>query len=234
MLVPRRRALVVAASLVGLHSHSALGAETGAVPPRPSYYEPGFSVGLRTGFGFPLGDRADVQGQKDSLGSNFSGLLPLWLDAGYRISKVFYVGAYFQYGFLFVPDSACPPGRQIDGCSGHDIRVGPSVHFHIVPDGGFDPWVGLGLGYEAATFSVHGVEQTASRTNAGFEFANVQLGADVHPIFGIDWGPFVSFSIDEYTTETQNLPVGDSKTYKLPSPTIHYFLVLGMRVALDF
>lgn len=232
MFAPRRRALVVAASLVALESAPALAAEGGGRP-RRSDYDPGVAVGFRSGWGFPFGDRASVQGQKDSLSSNFNGMLPLWFDAGYRISKNVYVGAYFQYGFLTVPDQYCP-GPQLVGCTGHDIRFGPSVHFHFVPHGALDPWVGLGFGYEAATLTIHGVEQDASRTNAGFEFVNLEGGIDIHPVFGFDWGPFVSFSMDEYRTERQSPPVGGSKTYALPSPTLHYFFVLGLRVELDF
>ena len=179
-----------------------------------------------------MGDRENVLGVGESFGSsaNFSGILPLWLDAGYRVSKLVYVGAYVQYGFLFVPEKNCPSPPI--GCSAHDLRFGPSVHFHFVPDGAVDPWAGIGVGYEASTLTIHNDEQSATRTNRGFELANVQIGADVHSMYGIDWGPFLSFSFDAYRTETQTPPSGESKTYSL-APTLHYFLVIGARVQFD-
>jgi len=163
---------------------------------------------------------------------NFSGILPLWADAGYRLSKRFTVGAYFQYGFLFVPEDRCssPP---LTGCTAHDIRFGAELHFHILPLSAVDPWVGLGIGYEASTLTIRNEEQSATRTNGGLEIANLQLGADVHSTFGFDWGPFGSFSVNEYATETQSLPDGSTKTYSLQEATIHFFLVLGMRAQFD-
>src|SRR4051794_17101118 len=41
----------------------------------------GFSLGLRLAYAFPLGSLS----KNDALSSNLSGMLPLWLDAGYRL-----------------------------------------------------------------------------------------------------------------------------------------------------
>lgn len=204
----------------------------------PADYEPGFSLGLRLGYGIPFGSRARFYGVAEPMGpsGNFVGMLPVWGDAGYRVSKLVYLGAYFQYGILFVAkEHGCPD--PLTSCRAHDLRGGAGVHFHFMPDRGVDPWAGLGLGYEASTTTFEGVEQSATRSNGGFEFANIQVGVDFHPVFGLDWGPFVSFSIDEYTTETQTLPDGSTETYSLSGANaqtaFHYFLTLGMRVQFD-
>jgi hypothetical protein len=102
-----------------------------------------------------------------------------------------------------------------------------------MPQSAADLWAGLGFGYEGSTISYEGEAQGSTRSNDGIEFANVQLGVDMHPVFGIDWGPFVSFSVDQYQTETQTLPFTPKKTYALSDETFHYFLVFGMRVQCD-
>ena len=64
-----------------------------------------------------------------------------------------------------------------------------------------DPWLGFGVGYEwvhqSATSSTFG---SASATAGGFEFANVQIGADVDAAGGLRVGPFASYSVGEFRT----------------------------------
>lgn len=235
MVTAQRSALVAAALHVGvLVSASANASESVSSGTRRDFV-PGLSVGARLGFGFPLGDRATVGSVPESMGpsGNYSGLFPIWVDAGYRATKLAYLGGYFQYGILTVAkEHGCP--APLTSCSAHDLRAGAAVHFHFMPDSAADLWAGLGIGYEASSITFENGIQSAKRSNGGIEFANLQLGVDFHPIFGLDWGPFASFSIDEYTTETHTPPVGPSETYALTDKTIHYFLVLGMRVQCDF
>jgi hypothetical protein len=164
--------------------------------------------------------------------ANYSGMIPIWIDAGYRPAKFLYLGGYFQYGFLLVSSHGCP--APIETCGAHDIRAGAAVHFHFMPRSTADPWAGVGFGYEGSSTTYEIGAQSATRSNDGIEFANVQLGVDLHPSFGIDWGPFVSFSADQYLTEMQTDQTGSQKTYALSDETLHYFLVLGMRVQCDF
>jgi len=234
MVTAQRRALVAVLSfLIVLGSATAeAGGEKSSDTRRD--FVPGFSVGARLGFGFPFGDRATVVGVPQSMGpsANYTGLVPIWIDAGYRFTKVVYVGGYFQYGFLLVGEHGCPP--PVTGCNARDIRAGAAVHVHFMPRSAADLWVGLGLGYEGSSITYDNGVQSATRSNDGIEFANVQVGLDMHPRFGIDWGPFVSFSVDQYRNETQTVPTGSQKTYALLDKTLHYFLVLGMRVQFDF
>src|SRR5215813_7565631 len=137
----------------------------------------GLSFGLRAGYGVPLGNEAG----DFKLSSSIKGMIPIWLDAGYRINPSFYLGAFFQYGFGLAPD-ACT--ATID-CSEHLIRFGLNAHYHFLPDGMIDPWVGLGAGYEIFSFHFSGTIPglqfpiEGSGSESGFEFANVQLGSDV-------------------------------------------------------
>jgi hypothetical protein len=230
MVTAQRRALVAALVFAGaLQCTTTRASETR----RPDFV-PGLSVGARLGLGAPLGDRARVNGVPESMGpsANYGPMIPIWIDAGYRLAKFLYVGGYFQYGFLLVSSHGCP--APLVGCNAHDIRGGAAVHLHFMPRSTADLWVGVGVGYEASSITFDNGVQTATRSNGGLELANVQLGVDIHPTFGVDWGPFISFSFDQYATETQTLPIGSQKTYALPDETLHYFLVLGMRVQFDF
>jgi hypothetical protein len=234
MVTAQRRALVAAALFASvIYSAPALAQ---ADPPNPrKEFHHGPSVGLRLGWGFPFGNRAKVAGATESMGpsANFSGMAPIWLDAGYRINKLVYVGGYFQYGFLFVSkEHGCP--APLTSCHAHDIRGGAGVHFHLMPFHAVDPWLGIGWGYEASSTTFEEQAQSTTRTNGGIEFVNAQVGLDVHPLFGFEWGPFASFSLGEYSTETQTPPFGATETYALQEKTFHYFLVIGMRAQLDF
>src|SRR5258706_5747565 len=107
----------------------------------------GFSMGARTGFGFPVGALA----RGDALSSNFGGMIPIWIDAGYRVSEPIFVGAYFQWAKLSVSDDVCPPNLS---CSAQDVRFGLQAHWHFsssiaanVTADRFDPWIGFGAGY---------------------------------------------------------------------------------------
>jgi hypothetical protein len=242
MVTAQRRALVAILSLAGaLPCRSVRAGEAKTADARPDFV-PGFSVGARLGVGFPLGARVRLGGITDSMGpsANYGAMVPIWVDAGYRFTKLVYVGGYFQYGFLLVSDHGCP--APITGCSAHDIRAGAAVQFHFMPRSTADLWAGLGFGYEGSSITYDNGVQSATRSNDGIEFANVQVGVDIHPRFGLDWGPFVSFSVDQYRTETQKRPDGSKETYEIggdgslgqSEKTLHYFLVLGMRVQFDF
>ncbi|HME90449.1 MAG TPA: hypothetical protein VKE49_03435, partial [Myxococcaceae bacterium] len=59
----------------------------------------GIAFGLRLGYGHPLGN----SGEGTKLSTSIKGMVPIWIDAGYRISTHFYVGAFFQYGLGVTP-----------------------------------------------------------------------------------------------------------------------------------
>lgn len=184
--------------------------------------ESGLELGLRVGYGLPLGDA-----QKDSkLSDGITGQVPIWLDVGYRINPNIYAGAYFAYGFAFVnKDKFCANGAD---CSASDMRFGINAHYHIMPDQSFDPWVGIGIGYEIASSKATAGGQSFKSTVSGFEFVNVQVGGDfkVAPNFAV--GPFVALSVAQYSSLSTDpeLPGADSS---IKDKTIHEWLTFGVR-----
>jgi hypothetical protein len=99
------------------------------------------------------------------------------------------------------------------------------------------PWLGLGVGYEWGTFSLHQSllgETDTDSTRAGFEFANLQAGADYHVAPRIALAPFFSFSIGQYqsvSTTTTNGMTTTTTTEDLAKTALHHWILIGLRVA---
>lgn len=184
----------------------------------------GIELGLRLGGSLPLGSASSGTNLKDVLTVR----LPVWIDAGYRISPHVYVGAYFQYGTLSVGDAVSTACSITGGdCFAYDLQAGIMAAYHILPDKKFDPWLGLGIGYEWA--SIHGVGPGDTNEKlSGLQFANLQLGADYKPTPGFGAGPFVGFSFASYSTETVggNTPTGFSSA-------LHEWFTFGVRGVYD-
>jgi hypothetical protein len=192
----------------------------------------GVSLGLRTGWAIPM---AALE-KNDPLKSNFTGMLPLWFDAGYRWNTKLYTGAYFQWAPLFVSSEVCPKNLQ---CSAADIRFGIDAHWHFkglfnggVWAGPFDPWIGLGTGYESAMVHLQtSLGATSQETHHGFEYANVQLGGDV--VTGqMHVGAFMTLALAEYSRVSHTTPLG-TQGFAVSDPALHLWLFLGIRGQFD-
>jgi outer membrane protein W len=205
----------------------------------------GLALGLRLGYSLPMGKEGEVvlpgatASGSGNLSDDFKGRIPIWIDAGYRINPQIYVGAFFQYGFLSVNtdrNAACTQG--ID-CSTHDIQVGANLHYHILPDSSFDPWLGAGLGYEWVSLSAKGtvtvpglgsLSSDQSLLVKGFQFLNLQAGGDFKatPDFGV--GPFISFSMGQYSSYSMtDNTTSQSVSGDLQNKGMHEWLTFGVR-----
>lgn len=192
-------------------------------------------VGLRLGVGFPLGHEGMVAGgtSNDKLSDDIKAIIPIALDAGYRFNPNVYAGLLLQYGFGIVnANSSNSCGDPGVSCSGSDLRLGVDLHFHFAPGQSFDPWLGVGAGYEWLFLDVTAGGSEANLTATGFEFGNVQLGGDIPiaPNFAI--GPFVSLSFGQYG----NVSVsggGTSMDMPITGKSFHEWLELGVRGVYD-
>lgn len=186
----------------------------------PAGKESGIEVGARIGAGIPFGK---LSGGADDLGSKVPAQFPLWLDLGYRIVPAFYVGLYGQMGIPVIKDCT--------DCTGWDLRFGLNAHYHILPKGKVDPWIGLGvMGYEFLHLAQSVNGNDTSVTASGFEFVNLQGGADFRVGGLLRVGPFVSFSVDQ----TQDISVdvnGSSASLSGFDKAIHMWLVGGVKAS---
>jgi len=192
--------------------------------------ETGVEIGVRSGYDIPLGNFAGDQ----ALDELYAGVVPLWFDLGYRITPNVMVGAYFQYGFGILPDSASE-GCDVVDCSRSNMRLGAQVHYHFLPWETVDPWLGAGIGYEWAHQSVSGTifGQTldTSLSVHGFEFFNLQGGVDFLPSenanFGL--GPFISLSMAQYSDGSAEVGGQDAGGGDINDKSLHEWVTLGIR-----
>jgi len=181
----------------------------------------GLELGARLGYGIPMGDAAKDSKLSDGVASQ----IPLWIDAGYRIDESLFAGVYFSYGLVQLNKDvkdACD-AASVD-CSASDIRFGVQGQYHLSPGESLDPWLGLGIGYEMA--KTKSGDNTA--TTSGFEFLNLQGGADFAVSEGVGIGPFLSFSLGQYSKAKVETPAG-SVDGDIEDKGMHEWLVIGVR-----
>jgi hypothetical protein len=195
----------------------------------------GIEVGLRTGYAIPLGDVR----KWSALGDTVNGTIPIWIDAGYRFHPNAMIGAFFQYGIGLVnpagygfPLANGETCGSASDCSASDIMFGVQFHYHLLPDQTIDPWGGVGFGYEILVLNDPGFASTTGvggESYSGFQFVNLQIGADykLTPKLGV--GPFVMFSLGEYSS----CSYPQSGNCTIEGSPIHGWLTLGIRVAYD-
>jgi outer membrane protein W len=191
-----------------------------------------FVLGLRLGYALPVGSLAEGSDMSDAI----SGQFPIWLDIGYMVTPNVMLGAYGQYAFGSVAGqikTLCDQNSAAGiSCSASDIRFGLQGQYHISPSEKFDPWLGLGVGYELMKVGVSGGGQEASTTASGFEFANLQAGADFKVVPKFVFGPFLSFSLGQYgSTSNSGAGAAQSPGGDIPNKALHEWLTFGVRGA---
>lgn len=187
----------------------------------------GVEIGLRAGYALPLGDAESGSSMSDA----FSGMVPLQLDLGYRVNGNWFAGAYFQYGFAFVKDGCAGSGVS---CSASDLRFGIQAQYHVMPTAAFDPWVGLGIGYEILHISLSDDASGASGSESlsGLEFANLSIGGDYHlsPTFSV--GPVIQLTVAQYMNAS--ISAGDTDVSgSIDNKGMHMWLSFGLRGVFD-
>lgn len=181
----------------------------------------GLRVGLRTGYAVPLG----YLGEATYLFDVVRGHIPFWFDIGARVMPWLYVGAFGSAGVGFLGDS-CSGNLS---CNATVLRIGLNAHVHFRPRSSFDPWLGVGFGYESIAISISGggAEQTAKAR--GLEPFAVQLGGDFFVSRRARLGPFLAFTIAQYTFASSN-GIEDTDFVR----RLHHWVTLGLRGAYDF
>ena len=184
-----------------------------------------FKLGLRLGYALPSGKingdttTAGVTRPGEKLSDAFSGQVPIWLDAGYMVTPNILVGLYGQYGF--VQTKNCDDGAS---CSAHDIRFGVQGQYHIMPDESVDPWLGLGFGYESLGVSESAMGLSVDGSLTGWEFLNLQGGVDFQVTNAFTVGPFLSFSLDQFSSQK----LGDT-SQDIDPTALHEWITFGAK-----
>jgi hypothetical protein len=191
-------------------------------PPLPE--EPrisGFQLGLRVGY-----VRALDASSGNALTYQTPALLPIVLDAGYRTSAHVYLGVTGQLALAARTDCS----GATDTCSAKEYRLGGTFQYHFSPLRTFDPWFGIGSGYEVLHKSGPGADHL---TRTGFVLFDAQLGGD----FALGQGPrpprlgpYVGLAMGAIGSESgvqYGLPVDRSPTHD------HQWVTIGARGTFD-
>jgi hypothetical protein len=203
--------------------------ESEAPPPRANLQpvdEPvvpqGLELGLRIGYALPLGSEA----QNINLSDVFSGVVSVWADAGYRLaSPNLLLGAYLQYGLGVLGGRTAKLCTYGVSCSASVVLYGAEVHYHFVPRGTFDPWIGVGVGLENVKISSPESGLSSSASLTGFDFAILQAGGDYRGVVG----PCLMFGVGEYTSGSAG-----GQSASIQSQALHEWFTLGVRGVFDF
>ena len=232
---PGAKPVAPAVAAAGAAAGVAAGAGGGSAAPAPTAAAAApveaapspvrFEGSLRVGFGIPLGS---ISANGGSLSNYSSFTVPVQLDLGIRISGVVFLGAYFSYGFAGSTDAGtCGTGVN---CTPSTLRFGGEVHWHPLGNAPLDPWIGLGSGYEKLRIGVSG-DVNGSFEVSGWEFGNLQLGLDFAIGSVVKVGPWVSFSIGQYSSGSisggVNFTGGD-----ILNKSVHEWLMAGVRLVI--
>ncbi len=182
-------------------------------------------IGARLGVALPMGNFvADGTGTSStSLSDAFAVRIPIMIEAGYDVTSHVMLGFHLQYGIIVDKsgDSGCPSGSS---CSDHDLEIGIEGQYHFAPSQPVDAWVGLGLGYEIEGETITLAGESQNYSLEGPQFLKLQGGADLRVGRALTVGPFLSFSLAEYTKATNN-----GQTTDIPAAALHEWLSLGVK-----
>jgi hypothetical protein len=96
-----------------------------------------------------------------------------------------------------------------------------------------NPWFGLGIGYEIASVSAEAGGGEASTTYKGIEFLNLQAGADFKVADNVGIGPFLSFSLGQYSSFSSESPLGEIDG-DIEEKGMHQWLTIGVKGSFGF
>jgi outer membrane protein W len=155
-------------------------------------------LGLRLGYAPSMGDAMQGQSMKDAMPSQ----IPIQLDALYRLTPEWALGAYLSYGFgqLSSAEANACDVAGVD-CSMSAMRFGVEATYTFTQASPqFVPWLGFGTGVETVSEKVAVSGASMSQDTTGWEFLNLQIGGDykASPTFAI--GPYLQYSIGQYSS----------------------------------
>jgi len=188
----------------------------------PTASQAQFTLGARLGYGIPMGDAVKDAPLKDEVKSQ----IPIQLDALYRITPDIAAGLYFSYGFVQLNSDvsdACD-AANVD-CSASSMRLGVEATYTLTKvSPTFVPWFGAGIGFEWLSEKAEFGGVSATQDVTGFEFLNLQGGADYKVSPQLAVGPYVQFSIGQYSSVEGN---------DITDKAMHEWLSFGVRGKFD-
>ena len=144
----------------------------------------GPELGLTLGLSSPNG----ALERDEPLRSRVASVVPLHVDAGYRLSPYWLVGVYGEYG---VGLSSATSRTDCPSCVHTWIRYGIRGQFSIARTKYTHAWIGLGTG--PFSFDTVNEDNNIGQSYSGWELFNIQLGGAWRASSGLEVGPVFSF-----------------------------------------
>jgi hypothetical protein len=190
------------------------------------------AVALRLGGGVPFGRTAGAA----SLSEEVRFALPLTAELTFAASPRVAVGPFVQYAVAAMSrDAPLGSGACTDtasACSdGHVVRLGVQVLWRLGVAGGDKLWAGAGAAYEWLGYSARDPSGSGTIRYRGWE-ASAQLGADVLRRGASRFGPYASAHVGRFGS-VRVASGGESFTGEIANKTLHGWLEVGLRAALD-
>jgi len=219
----------------GSTSATAYDTPTGGAYAPESTPGTGLGVGLKLGYGLPMGDAV-----KDGAFDRFTkGAVQTEFALTYGLTPSFILGGYAGLGFGLLPSKladACD-GPDID-CSLFFLSFGLHAEYRFLPGYIANPWLGGNFGMEWA-------HQSAS--SSGIDVSSSLFGLAFGPSVGVDFeiarwgiGPFVSYQAGRFLTADFNLTgLGDDGddgggSGSIDNKAFHGWLTFGARARYTF
>ena len=191
------------------------------------------AIDVKAGYALPTGNVASASTEssywKGALSNFVSGAIPLEIAGRYRFTPKFSAGIYFQYAPAFTAAFICQPAFS---CSTSNVRVGAEAVYGFLPDSTFNPWVSVGSGWEwlNQTVDIPSTATVAGSTQKlglnGWEWFNVQVGADWNLSKMFAAGPYVGFFGGQYSSATDNT---GSRAIDSANRQFHGWMQLGLK-----
>jgi|SoiMethySBSTD1v2_1073268.scaffolds.fasta_scaffold140847_3 hypothetical protein len=179
---------------------------------------PGLAMALRLGWGIPQGQLE----QGNDLADASAGMIPIWLDLGYRFTDNLLVGIFAQYAFAVVRDCRIGPD-----CNASDVRFGFQVQWHFGARETIDHWIGIGTGFEIYDEDARGI----ARRYGGYEFVNLQVGEDLSLGRRFGLGPFAAATLGKFVTLQRGPSEGALQDFDIIGRALHVWIILGLRLS---
>jgi hypothetical protein len=189
----------------------------------PLAAEAQLNLGLRLGYAPAMGDAMKDAKMSEGVKSQ----IPIQLDAMFGVTPDLSVGAYVSYGFGQLASGACDAGVS---CSASDTRFGlQGLYSFNAAGAAFVPWVGAGIGYEVASYSMEADGEKLEFDLSGWEFLNLQAGANYRVNDRVSFGPYVQFSVGQYSSAEVTMPGVGSFSGDIPEKGVHQWFGFGVR-----
>jgi hypothetical protein len=179
-------------------------------------------LGARLGYASSGGDAA-----KDTPMSKVAAAeIPLQLDLAWRINPRWTLGVYYGFGFGRLSKATADRCDALGvSCSVWSMRTGAQATYAFADvSERWAPWLGFGIGYE--WLHEHVSERGGGTQNlSGWEYLNLEGGADVRLSSKLSAGPYVSARFGQLSR---------LDGYGIPNTGWHQWLGAGVRGHWDF